>query len=221
VLRAALGDGAYEALAAVAAASDVAVFVRHDSGDDSIGAALTTRLGASPLTSTATHEIYLLPRTPAPEPTSWGVELPVRQLSGSERADQIERTRDDDRITAWVSDGTQQGDEWLIADLGAEATVNAVVLESGGHTTGFPREIAIDVSSEGQRWQRVWHRGTAALTVTAAMRDPRNIPLALSFAPVRAHYVRVSQTGRGRDPWAVAELVIAGSAAVRPPHEPR
>ena len=86
------------------------------------------------------------------------------------------------------------------------------MLALGGYAGQYPREVAIDLSTDGQSWSEAWRGRCAARSLSAALRDPRNIGLWFPLPAARARYVRMRQVGQSKEPWAVAEFtVVAGT----------
>jgi hypothetical protein len=218
-LRAALMDGAVDSLTAVAA-RDIAIFVRRDQTGETLASQLTSLTTAQSVAVTATHEVFLLRKSPADRasaPTAIEPALPIHGLAATTNAALLPHILDDDRVTVWISGKAQNGSESITADLGAEGSVRAVVLEMGGYTSAFPRAVAIELSPDGHAWQEVWRGATSARSVAAAFAHPRQVPLVLDFTPRSARYVRIKQVGVSQEPWVIARLTIVGQAAARLP----
>jgi glucose/arabinose dehydrogenase/mono/diheme cytochrome c family protein len=60
---------------------------------------------------------------------------------------------------------------------------------------GFPREFQVQVSNDGTAWSDPVTRGTGGTTQTD-----------IAFAPVRAKFVRITQTGTADAPWTIQRL---------------
>ena len=74
--------------------------------------------------------------------------------------------------TEW-GDNPQRPGQWLVADLGTVREVGGLTHALGEYARDFPRRLAIDVSVDGERWERVWENATAAAAFLAAARGPR------------------------------------------------
>lgn len=132
--------------------------------------------------------------------------------SHDEDAPQAAYALDEEPRTAWYVE-TQSGDERLEAELESESLVAAVMLGQGPYTAAFPRELIVSVSADGVDWTDVWEGGGGAPALAAAVSDPREIRVVLTFPAVTARFVRVRQVGRSDEPWAVAEFRVLGPAA--------
>ena len=76
----------------------------------------------------------------------------------------------------------------------------------------FPRALVIETSLDGQAWEAAWDGDVVAPTIEGSLMEPLTAPATMRFAPRRARYVRLRQTGKDSDVnWALAELaVLAG-----------
>jgi hypothetical protein len=71
----------------------------------------------------------------------------------------------------------------------------------------------IEASLDGQDWATVWQGSGGGPVVTAAIDDPRRVPVRTAFKPREARYLRLTQLGS--DPtfyWTVAELRVLGAS---------
>jgi hypothetical protein len=119
---------------------------------------------------------------------------------------------DGNPATRWIC-GPQNGAEWFVADLGAPADrVSAIRYTMGESYREFPRKLAIETSVDGSGWEPAWDADVIALTIEGSLADPLTAPTTVPFAPRRARYVRLRQTGKDEDTvWAMPELaVLAG-----------
>ncbi len=211
VVRQALLEGALEVLTPIAARAPIAIFVRRDEEGAVWAARVTSRTGARSIAVTDTHEVILLPRTTAEEPVPGDITpIAIRQLTSPMQAENLTHMLDGNRITAWTPGERQEGDEQFTADLGDNVTVTGIVLALGGYAGHYPREVAIDLSSDAQSWSEAWRGPSVTRTITAALRDPRNIGIWFPVAATSARYVRVRQLGQSKEPWSVAELTVVG-----------
>ena len=112
----------------------------------------------------------------------------------------------------------QVGDEEVRVDLGSEQAIGGMVFGMGAFAFGFPRELAIDVSSDQAVWRRAWAGQTAVRAVHAAVTNPEVVPLAIDVGEINGRFVRIQQVGSEPGiPWWIAELSVrAPSAATQP-----
>jgi hypothetical protein len=157
--------------------------------------------------------VLLVPRTAPdalPQAAPDGPELEIQALASNLYPENLSRMLDGDRVTAWSSEEPQKGGEEVIIDLGEMAEVDGVTIELGAHPSGFPRMLAIEASPDGHAWTEVWRGGTAAEAVSAALRDPRDIPIWIDLNDVRARHLRLKQLAGSESGWVIAELEVVG-----------
>jgi hypothetical protein len=205
ILTRAIKEGNVAVLNVLRGYADIAVF--------SDSAALASRIRAleqdGPSSSAASPDAIVLrarPGRPAPPVPSRDVRLSA--ISADRSVELISRLTDGDYDTAWETGAPQSGDETLVIDLAGATTITGVRLSSGSFVAAFPRGVAVDISPDGVNWRRVagLDGGTAALE--AALRDQRRVDVTIQFEPQHARHVRITQTGRSDDAWAVAELSV-------------
>ena len=153
---------------------------------------------------------YRLPRqTPAP-PHASAAPLRIAGVTGSCAAGAAAAI--DGRLdTRWAC-GPQNGDEWFQADLGATADrVSAVRYSLGDSYRDFPRALVVETSVDGQAWEPAWDGDVIAPTIEGSLADPLRAPAMIPFAPRRARYIRLRQTGKDHlVMWALPELAVLG-----------
>ena len=108
--------------------------------------------------------------------------------------------------------GRRTATEWFQADLGAPADrVAAVRYTLGESYRDFPRALVVETSLDGQAWEPAWDGDVIAPTIEGSLVDPLRAPATIPFAPRRARYVRLRQTGKDSQvTWALPELAILG-----------
>jgi hypothetical protein len=157
---------------------------------------------------------YRLPRQPRPA-AAHVLAAPVRITGATASCAGTEwRALDANLETRWVC-GPQRGAEWFVVDLGAASDrVSAVRYVLGNYYREFPRMLAVETSLDGDAWEPAWSGDVIAATIEGSLADPLTAPATVWFAPRRARYVRLRQTGRDDDTyWSLAELaVLAGSS---------
>ncbi len=208
-LTAALADGYVDAVVPLAASRDIAVFfAKSDPETPSDVVAFATHTGARPIAETATHLVYWLERRAAEPPPGMPPDaLRNFALESALNHKDLGFMLDGDYNTAWGLSAGQEGHEGFIVDLGAPTGIGGVVLAAGDRMTLFARELAIDVSDDKTNWTGAWRGALAATYVATAIRRPAHIDVSIPFE-ARARYVRLRQTGRSSQPWAVAEFAI-------------
>jgi hypothetical protein len=212
-LFAALSENRADALLAIAEFAPLMVFVNRNAA----GATLTRAVHALPdarlLEQSATHDVLLVPRHRAVAPPR-ADSTSMRQVPivtrASQAASTVQLVADGNHRTGWLA-SRQQGDEELVADLGANMSVEGIVLAQGAWPGGFPREVLVRTSGDGMTWDDAWRGELCTIAVRTAIENARETTMTLAFSPRAARYVQVRQVGQSREPWAVAEF----SALVR------
>jgi hypothetical protein len=110
--------------------------------------------------------------------------------------------------TRWECGPAKPGQQ-IAVDLGAATSVSEVALALGRFTSDAPRRLLIETSEDGATWTPASSGMTAGHVVRAMLEDPLRTEMRIRFQPVRARYLRLTQTG---DPmewsWSIAELTI-------------
>ncbi|MEO3813229.1 discoidin domain-containing protein [Sphaerisporangium sp. B11E5] len=110
---------------------------------------------------------------------------------------------DGDGATRWSTNAPMRGGEWLKLNLGAPTRFNRITFDYTEFPGGdFARGFTVAVSTDNSVWTTVpFDSGGGLDTVTTAR-----------FAPVRAQYVRVTQTGSAGDWWSIGEFNVFNDA---------
>jgi hypothetical protein len=80
----------------------------------------------------------------------------------------------------------------------------------GDYLLDFPRKLVVDVSLDGQRWERAWEGSMAAATMLGYIRAPREGSARLAFVPYRARYVMLRQLRKHTNAWRASEILVHG-----------
>lgn len=99
----------------------------------------------------------------------------------------------------------------LIVNLAEQTPITGVRLSSGRFASFFARRIAIDLSANGADWTNIAEVDGGTATLEAALRDQKHVDVVIQFESHPARHVRIRQTGRSSDAWAVAELRVLAS----------
>ena len=183
---------------------DAVVDRAHDP-DGAIARYVTSIAGAKPVATDGVRTAYELPRLPAVEPP--GEYWPIQRATASDGAPFARLAIDGDVGTQWQI-GPQQPGQWIAVDLGVERAVGGIEQAISRDLLGYPRELAVDVSLDGETWREVWRGPTTAPAFLAAVERPREIPLRVRFDPQAARFVRLRQLGTFEGGWTVAELRV-------------
>jgi hypothetical protein len=167
--------------------------------------------GARRVDAAADWTSYEIPATGAVAPEAVaGAPLRVSSITASHNARDIGAVLDGDLDTRWHTE-PQAGGEAIVADLGSDRRVNAVVLCLGAYPAQYPRALSIEVSQDSAVWSPVYTGGTALETYDAALRSPREVPVTLPVHRDHVRFIRLRQTAS--DPlhgWTIVELRIIG-----------
>ena len=119
---------------------------------------------------------------------------------------------DSDLGTWWNSGHPQHGDEELIVDLRDESFVTAVRLELGRLPMAYPRDVRVDCAGGDEAWQPCWTGSASAAALSAALQDPRTMPITLFVRRGGVRRLRLRQLGADPlDAWSIAELSVYGT----------
>lgn len=107
--------------------------------------------------------------------------------------DVVARAIDGDEGTRWTSGQAQVAGQFFLVDMGAERSLNQLVINSG--TGGdYARGYELYLSDDGASW------GTAVIAGTG---DPLTL---VSFPTRKARYLKLVQTGSSGSWWSIHEL---------------
>jgi hypothetical protein len=103
--------------------------------------------------------------------------------------------------TVWDSRARQEPGMWFQVDFGQDLVLDRIRVSSPGR--GFPVGYRLELSSDGEHW----------LLVAQAPQNWTNVEVA--FAPCRARYLRLEQTGRPAWPatWMISEIAVGTTNA--------
>lgn len=96
--------------------------------------------------------------------------------------------------TRWDTASNQTPGSYFQIDLGNVQQVGRISLDYAKSPYDYPRSYQVDVSLDGINWVR------------AASGGGRKEHTDISFEPVKARYIRITQTGSGGNYWSIHEL---------------
>jgi hypothetical protein len=209
-LRTMLEAADLRALQVMAASGPLGVVVDHHS--DPAGAVRRFVLsypGATIVHDERDWSSYRLPKSASvPEvPDRSGVPLRIRTLSTFPSPPHAARALDGNLETRW-SGGVQQVFAEVTIELEQLSHVGQVVIDLGSFITDFPKRLQIDVSVDGASWQTVWVGETALHAYYGAIRHPREMPLVFALNRDGVRFIRLRQTGFGKNDWSIPELQV-------------
>ncbi len=208
VVRLSLQEGRFEALKGYGGYGPIAIFVERNERGARMLPLVVQRAGATPIATTSTHEILLLPRTrlAARQLDLSRTVVPIHTLTASTAPELVPLMIDGDMGTAWLPPTAQDGTEQITLDLGQRSEVGGVVLATT--KTEFPRGLAVELSLDHASWTPVWQGDATANAVATAIEDPRFMRMQFEFERTHTRYIRVRQTGQAPIPWVVFEARV-------------
>jgi len=217
ILRRALEQGDERALDALCHDRDLLVAVA-DANVERWSPIVMRHPRAAPVAADPPWHVYRITRGGEQHAGSIGDRLPLAGVTANSAEPDVGRMLDATLDTWWNSGRPQHGGEELIVELREENYVTAVRLELGPLPMEYPRRLTVDCASRDGSWQTCWTGSPAAAALTAALQDPRTMPITLFIGRGGVHRLRLRQLGT--DPvnaWSIAELSVYGArAATRP-----
>ena len=171
ILAAAIRRGDVSALEYLAAGRAVVVLVHRQDDAYAGWCQYVAEAGGTVVEETGPGTVFLVPPKPRERTPRTGAELPVASVN------------------------VQAG--YATLDLGTERTVRSAVVRLEQRADDIGARTLVEVSLDGDRWEKAWYGATGGLAVAAIVEDPRDAPLRLVLPDVRARYVRVSPAA----PW--------------------
>ena len=104
---------------------------------------------------------------------------------------------DGKRDTYWSNGQGQNRNHWFTVDMGSPQTIRIVTLDSGARTSDYGRTVELYVSNDGKNWGKKLARLNGAAITKIDLKKG-----------ITARYIRITQTGRARNHWAIAELYV-------------
>ena len=92
-----------------------------------------------------------------------------------------------------IADATVRVDgDWLVADVRQPRGMRGLELRTHGKLLRLPRDLRIETSVDGTRWETAFDDRPGGLALIGALQLPRVIPLRVDLRDVTARYVRVN-----------------------------
>jgi hypothetical protein len=195
------------------AARGVAHFVVNadQDRDGSMGRYVARHPGAELVCTEGRQSLYRLHETPAVRTGVRGAPLPVVDIEPNAKPNLVGKMVDGDLATRWES-GPQSEGTWVIIDLGADRSIDAVELMLGPFYEDFARILMIEASDDRISWREVWRGGSAQLAFTGAIDSPSEVPLRYELPETRARDLRLRLLSNDETYyWSIAELKVYGS----------
>lgn len=115
-----------------------------------------------------------------------------RQLSATASRDQgnTKHALDGSRGTRWSTGRPMKPGDWFVLDLGVEATIRGLTLDTRNSSNDYPRVYEVFVSFDGGNWGEAILKDKGAKPITEIDFDQ----------PVRTRFIKILQTGSS-DSW--------------------
>lgn len=120
---------------------------------------------------------------------------------------------DNDISTRWATRSPQKPGAYFLIDLGESRSVSGISMFLGRFKTDYPRGVIVQTSGDRIVWKTamelqtnlgnlVWENGHPVFNM-------ENSRTELYFKPVKARYIKITQTGRAYPfDWSIAELYV-------------
>jgi hypothetical protein len=97
--------------------------------------------------------------------------------------------------------------DWIVADARQARTLRGLDLRTHGNLVRLPKDLRVDTSLDGTRWETAFEDRPGGLALTGALQLPRVIPLRVDLRDVTARYVRVNAPAFGAPAVTIYEPV--------------
>jgi hypothetical protein len=161
--------------------------------------------GTEKVASDGRRSVYRVPR--AATAADLGPALSITSVRAVRHEADWRLMYDGDDDTGW-GDYPQQPVEWVTIDIGDVQEVAGVATSIGNYLLDFPRRLAIELSTDGQSWSRVFDGPSFAQTFLGFVRAPRSARLEFHFSPASARLVRLRQLDSFSSMWRISELSV-------------
>jgi len=122
-----------------------------------------------------------------------------RKATASRNAGKAQAALDGKASTRWDTGRPMKPGDWFVLDMGMEAEVTGLTLDTRNSSNDFPRGYEVYVSFDGGNWGRPVVTGKGEGPVTK-IRFPR---------PVRGRFIKIVQTGSHNQWfWSIHELTV-------------
>ena len=133
------------------------------------------------------------------EPT----ELPFNKrwkLTSSHNVRDLKLAFDGDDKTRWTSKTSMTPEMWIQIEFPMATRLNGLTLDTRRSKNDYPRDYLVQVSNNGRKWSNPIAIGSG------------NPDLEIVFPPVKARFLRFTQTSKNKLFWSIHEMNLLGNA---------
>ena len=87
--------------------------------------------------------------------------------------------------------------DWIVADARQPRGIRSLELRTHGNLVRLPKDLRIDISTDGIQWKTVFEDRPGGLALAGALELPRVIPLRVDLQDVTARFVRINTPAFG------------------------
>jgi len=121
-----------------------------------------------------------------------------QQVSASHNSGEAGKAVDGDPNSRWGTGGPMKNGMWFLVDLGYDREVRGVTLDTQRSDKDYPRGYEVYVSDNQDEWGDPVAKGQGKSAVVD-----------IDFAPVKARYIKIVQTGSSDSYWwSIHELKV-------------
>ncbi|NQV31402.1 MAG: HEAT repeat domain-containing protein [Phycisphaeraceae bacterium] len=122
-----------------------------------------------------------------------------KSVTASRSSNNAKRAIDGKIGTRWSTDRAMKPGDWFVVDLGMEATVGGLTLDTKNSANDYPRGYEVYVSFDGGNWGDPILKGKGTNPITK-IRFPK---------PVNTRFIKITQTGSSDSwNWSIHEMSV-------------
>lgn len=112
--------------------------------------------------------------------------------------------------TRWQSGMPQSSGTYFILDLKDTFRIAAISIELGKYYKDYPRELILETSADGKRWEVIPTKNDVLLDLLySSTKTPKNVRYVMLFEPAQSRYIRMTLSGRDDIYyWSIPEIKV-------------
>jgi mono/diheme cytochrome c family protein/glucose/arabinose dehydrogenase len=122
------------------------------------------------------------------------------KLGASHSAKDLKAAFDGDMGTRYSTGKSMAPGMWVQVGFPVKKRLSGVILDASGSNGDYPRGYSVQVSDDGNTWGKPVAEGKG-----------RKALLEISFPPIEAKFLRITQTGNDRLYWSIHEIRLLGN----------